>query len=160
MKGYLCIDTRNPSRLTQGRVHLAIYDGFTPALIDSRGNHAAMSDPGTIVAGDGSWFMEIGRPVIRGSYFSPKQSDVLEGQNMTEYLGKKLSINEDLTVDVVGHYEAPETSVLAGQIIRRHFGTYPDLNAAREAHPEAGLWFHPMTESQVTPHHLPDGENY
>jgi hypothetical protein len=58
-------------------------------------------------------------------------------------------------VDVVGFFEAPSGSVLAGQTLKQFLGNYPNEEAAREAHPDVEGWSSKWTDPQVSVAHLP-----
>lgn len=76
-----------------------------------------------------------------------------------EILWKRLRANEyDDSVDVVGFFEAPAYSVLAGQTLKKFLGNYSNEEAALLEHPDAEGWSHPLTDPQVSVSHLP-GEN-
>jgi len=74
---------------------------------------------------------------------------------MREYMWKAMRPGTWGGIDVVGFYEAPPSSVLAGQTLKQFLGNYPEEAAAREAHPEVTGWTHPLAEPQVSVSHLP-----
>lgn len=73
----------------------------------------------------------------------------------TEFLYKKLRMNPDGSVDVVGFYTAPENSVLAGQTLKRFINSYDSEEAAKQAHPDAEGYSSKWTDPQVSLRHLP-----
>lgn len=73
----------------------------------------------------------------------------------TEFLYKKLRMNPDGSVDVVGFYTAPENSVLAGQTVKRFINSYDSEKAAKQAHPDAEGYSSKWTDPQVSLRHLP-----
>ena len=73
----------------------------------------------------------------------------------TEFLYKKLRANPDGTVDVVGFFQAPESSVLAGQTIKRFINNYQSEEEAKQAHPDAEGYSSKWTDPQGSLQHLP-----
>jgi hypothetical protein len=78
--------------------------------------------------------------------------DIKEDQ---EYLYKKLRMNPDGSVDVVGFFTAPPHSVLAGQTLKRFIDSYDSEEAAKQAHPDAEGYSSKYTDPQVSLSHLP-----
>jgi hypothetical protein len=59
-------------------------------------------------------------------------------------------------VDVVGFFEAPASSVLAGQLVRYFVSNYPDEATARAHHPDCvEAWDSELTGPRVSLDHLP-----
>lgn len=77
----------------------------------------------------------------------------------TEFSYKKLRMNPDGGVDVVGFYTAPEHSVLAGQTVKRFINSYDSEEAAKQAHPDAEGYSSKWTDPQVSLRHLPGEED-
>ena len=75
------------------------------------------------------------------------------------YLWKAVRQGRYGGIDVVGFKEAPQSSVLAGQILTCFISNYPTEEEARKAHPDCTEGFtSKWTSPQISLSHLP-GEN-
>lgn len=75
---------------------------------------------------------------------------------MKEYLWKALRHGKYGGIDVVGFKEMPESSVLAGQVVRCFIDNYDTEEEALKAYPDANGFTSKWTEPQVSLSHLPD----
>lgn len=88
-----------------------------------------------------------------------KDGNPIEIKEDRNYLYKKLRLNPDGSVDVVGFYTAPEHSVLAGQTLKRFINTYNSEEEAKQAHPDAEGYSSKYTDPQVSLRQLPGEED-
>lgn len=72
-----------------------------------------------------------------------------------DYLWKSLRYSNYGGIDVVGFFEAEESSVLAGQTLTRFIDNFPTEEEARRAHPDAEGFTSKWTAPGVSLNHLP-----